>query len=115
MQLELNLLNARQAQTQAQINTKNATVDLQAHTGLAGAPVLVVPEPAPQPAMVPALTQARQHRSATLAFHRRLLQAERNVAQARGTTGFRATLTASAGYMNQAPTLGATYLNLQNQ
>ena len=117
LQLELNLLNARQAQTQAQINTENAAVDLQAYTGLTNAPALAVPEPAPQPAVVPALAlaQARQHRSATLAFRRRLLQAERDVAQARGTTGFRATLTASMGYVNQAPTLGATYLDLQNQ
>ena len=117
LQLELNLLNARQAQTQAQLSTENASVDLQAYTGLAEASALAVPAPAPQPAVVPAdaLAQARQHRSATLAFRRRLLQAERDVAQARGTTGFRATLTANLGYVNQAENLGATYRNLQNQ
>ncbi len=115
--LELNLLNARQAEAQARLGAENATVDLQAYTGLAEAPALVVPGPAPQPAVVPALAlaQAREHRSATLAFRRRLLQAERDVAQARGTTGFRATLTANLGYVNQADTFGATYLNLQNQ
>ncbi|MDO7848743.1 TolC family protein [Hymenobacter sp. M29] len=119
LQLELNQLNARQAQTQAQLNAENATVDLQAYTGLteADAPALAVPDPAPQPAVAPALAleQARQNRSATLSFRRRLLQAERDVAQARGLTGFRATLTANTGYVNQATTLGATYLNLQNQ
>lgn len=117
LQLELNQLNARQAQTQAQLNAENATVDLQAYTGLTDAPALAVPDPAPQPAVAPALAleQARQNRSATLTFRRRLLQAERDVAQARGTTGFRATLTANTGYVNQATTLGATYLNLQNQ
>ncbi|MDO7851027.1 TolC family protein [Hymenobacter convexus] len=117
LQLELNQLNARQAQTQAQLNAENATVDLQAYTGLTDAPALAVPDPAPQPAVAPtlALEQARQNRSATLAFRRRLLQAERDVAQARGTTGFRATLTANTGYVNQATSLGATYLNLQNQ
>ncbi|WP_083322018.1 TolC family protein [Hymenobacter lapidarius] len=49
LQLELNLLDARQAQTQAQLNAQNATVDLQAYTGLAEAPALAVPRPAPQP------------------------------------------------------------------
>ena len=117
LQLELNLLDAQQAQTQARLDAQNATVDLQAYTGLAGAPALAVPAPAPQPAVEPAeaLAQARRHRSATLAFRRRLLQAERDVAQARGTTGFRATLTANLGYVNQAETLRGSYLNLQNQ
>ena len=76
-----------------------------------------MPAPAPQPAVAPAqaLAEARQHRSATLAFRRRLLQAERDVAQVRGSTGFQATLTANLGYVNQAPNLLDTYANLQNQ
>jgi outer membrane protein TolC len=117
LQLELNELNAWQAQTQAQLAAENATVDLQAYTGLGTAAGLAVPAPAPQPAVVPALAleQARRHRSATLAFRRRLLQAERDVAEARGTTGFRAALTANMGYVNQAGNFGATYVNLQNQ
>ena len=119
LQLELNVLDAHQAQTQAQLDAQNAAVDLQAYTGLPGteAPALAVPAPAPQPAVLPAvaLAQARQNRSATLAFRRRLLLAERDVAQARGTTGFQAVLTANLGYVNQAENLGNTYLNLQNQ
>ena len=117
LQLELNLLDARQAQTQAQLNAQNATVDLQAYTGLVEAPALAVPASAPQLAVAPnlALEQARQHRSTTLAFRRRLLQAERDVAQARGLTGFRATLTANMGYVNQAASFTDTYANLQNQ
>ena len=120
LQLELNLLDARQAQTQAQLDAQNAAVDLQAYTGLPGtddAPALAVPGPAPRPAVPPALAlaQARQNRSATLAFRRRLLQAERDVAQAKGTTGLQAALTANLGYVNQAEKLGETYLNLQNQ
>ncbi|GAB3330908.1 TolC family protein [Hymenobacter humi] len=117
LQLELNLLDARQAQNQAQLSAQNATVDLQAYTGLADAPALVVPASAPRPAVLPAraLEQARQNRSATLAFRRRLLLAERDVAQARGTTGFQATLLANMGYVNQAANLVDTYQNLQNQ
>ena len=119
LQLELNLLDARQAQTQAQLNAQNTAVDLQAYTGLIGteAPTLAVPAPAPQLAVVPAqaLALARQNRSATLAFRRQLLQAERDVAQARGTAGLQASLTANLGYVNQAENLSSTYTNLQNQ
>jgi outer membrane protein TolC len=117
LQLELNLLDAQQAQTQAQLSAQNTTVDLQAYTGLATAPALVVPGRAPQLAVRPAqaLEEARKNRSTTLSFRRRLLQAERDVAQARGTTGFRATLTANLGYVNQAASFGDTYANLQNQ
>jgi outer membrane protein TolC len=119
LQLELNVLDARQAQTQAQLDAQNAAVALQAYTGLpeTEAPALAVPAPAPQPAVLPsvALEQARQNRSATRAFRRRLLLAERDVAQAHGTTGLQATLTANLGYVNQAENLGNTYLNLQNQ
>ncbi|WP_375416670.1 TolC family protein [uncultured Hymenobacter sp.] len=121
LQLELNLLDAQQAQTQAQLDAENAAVDLQAYTGLPGAgaeaPALAVPDPAPQPAVPPAqaLALAQQHRAAPLAFQRRQLEAERAVAQARGTTGLQASLTANLGYVNQAADLGATYLNLQNQ
>jgi outer membrane protein TolC len=117
LQLELNLLDARQAQTQAQLSAQNATVDLQAYTGMVDAPALVVPASAPLPTVLPtqALEEARRNRSTTLAFRRRLLQAERDVAQARGTTGFQATLTANMGYVNQAQRFGDTYNNLQNQ
>ena len=120
LQLELNLLDARQARNQAGLDAEVAAVTLQAYTGqpaAAGPLALAVPAPAPQPAVVPAqaLAEARQHRSTTLALRRRRLQAERDVAQARGTTGFQASLTANLGYVNQAPNLTDTYQNLQNQ
>jgi len=117
LQLELNLLDAQQAQTQAQLDAQNAAGALQAYTGRGGRPALAVPGPAPQPAVPPAqaLALAHQNRSAPLAFRRRLLLAERDVAQARGTTGLQAALTASLGYVNQSENLGNTYLNLQNQ
>ena len=119
LRLRLNLLNAQQARDQALLDAENAAVTLQSYTGLGAAEVaeLAVPEAAPQPLVLPevALEQARQHRGAVLAFRRRLLLAEREVALARGTTGLRATLTANLGYVNQAPTLWNTYLNLQNQ
>jgi outer membrane protein TolC len=123
LQLELNLLDAQQAQTQALLDAESATVSLRTYCALpspdagAAAPPLVVPTPAPRLAVVPAeaLRQAQQHRVAVLAFARRQLQATRDVAQARGTTGLLATLSANLGYVNQAPYLLDSYTALQNQ
>lgn len=120
LQLELNYLNARQARARAQLDAENAALDLQAYTGLPNSeaqPALAVPAPAPLLAVAPeqALAQARQNRSTTLALRRRLLEAERGVAVARGTTGLQASLSATTGYVNQASNFGNTYLNLQNQ
>jgi outer membrane protein TolC len=117
LQLELNLLTAQQAQAQALLDAETATVSLRTYCALPAptegeaAPALTVPATAPAPAVVPAeaLAQARQHRAAVLAFQRRQLQAARDVAQARGTTGFLATLTANLGYVNQAPALLDSY------
>ena len=123
LQLELNLLNAQQEQTQARLDAETATISLRTYCALpadeatAATPPLAVPPPAPALAVVPAeaLSQAQQHRTTTLALQRRQLQAARDVAQARGTTGFLATLTANLGYVNQAPYLVDSYRTLQNQ
>nr|GFD33182.1 hypothetical protein [Tanacetum cinerariifolium] len=104
-------------------DAESATVNLRTYCTLPGpatgdaVPPLAVPTPAPALAVVPAeaLGQARQHRAATLAFQRRQLQAARDVAQARGTTGFLATLTANLGYGKEAPYLLDSYHALQNQ
>ncbi|MBC6698936.1 TolC family protein [Hymenobacter puniceus] len=118
LRLELNLLNARQAVSQSQLDARNAAVDLQSYTGLRAEQLrLAVPAAAPR-LVVPAgraLAEAQQNRSLVLALRRRLLQAEREVALARGTTGFQATLAANLGYVNQAGNLWDTYLALQNQ
>ncbi|UOQ76886.1 TolC family protein [Hymenobacter sp. 5516J-16] len=118
LRLELNLLNARQAMAQGRLDAQNAAVNLQSYTGLrADALRLAVPAAAPR-LVVPAeqaLSQARENRSQVLAFRRRLLLAEREVALARGTTGFQATLAANLGYVNQAGNLWDTYAALQNQ
>ena len=123
LQLELGLLDARQAQLQAQLDAESAAVSLRTTCALpgdeatGGLPTLAVPPPAPAPPVAPAeaLTQARQHRAAVLAYARQRLQAARDVAQARGSTGLLATLSANLGYVNQAPYLLDSYLALQNQ
>ncbi|MFD2784596.1 TolC family protein [Hymenobacter rubripertinctus] len=117
LRLELNLLTAQQAEVQAQLDAQNAAVELQAYTGLAAESLRLTVPAAPRPVVPPALAlaQARQNRALVLGFRRRLLEAERTVALARGTTGFQATLSANLGYINQAPNLWDTYAGLQNQ
>jgi outer membrane protein TolC len=117
--LELNLLNARQAEVQAGVDAQNAAVLLKGYTGLTIAPstALDVPGGAPVLGVTPelALQQARQYRREGLMFQRRLLEADRNVAQAKGTTGFQANLTASFGLTSSAEQLAGSYVNPNDQ
>ncbi|TGE27753.1 TolC family protein [Hymenobacter metallicola] len=116
--LELNLLNSRRALGQANLAAQNAAVDLQSYTSLsAEALQLTIPEATAKLSIgtEQALAQARQNRRETLAFRRRLLQAESEVALAKGTTGLQATLVANLGYVNSASNFWSTYNNPQNQ
>ncbi|TGE21663.1 TolC family protein [Hymenobacter aquaticus] len=116
--LELNLLNSRKALGQARLDAQNAAVSLQSYTGLAtDALQLTIPEATAKLTIQPeqALTQARQNRRETLAFRRRLLQAESDVAQAKGTTGLQATLLANLGYTNSAASFWNTYNSPQDK
>jgi len=116
--LELNVLNSRQALGQARLNAQNAALSLQTYTGQSAETLrLTVPTTTPRltaPAEE-ALAQARQNRPETIAFRRRLLQAESDVALAKGTTGLQATLVANLGYVNSARNFWDTYYSPQNQ
>ncbi|MCB2406790.1 TolC family protein [Hymenobacter lucidus] len=116
--LELNLLNSRKALGQARLDAQNAAVSLQSYTGQpTEALLLTIPEATARLTVDTnqALTQARQNRRETVAFRRRLLEAESAVAQAKGTTGLQATLLGSLGYVNSAPDFWVAYNGLQNQ
>jgi outer membrane protein TolC len=117
--LELNLLNAQQAEVQANVDAQNAAVLLKGYTGLTLDPTtaLEVPAAAPRLDVSPeaALAQARQYRRETLMYQRRLLEAERNVAQAKGTTGFQASLTASFGLTSSGDQFRSSYINPNDQ
>ncbi|SHM02616.1 TolC family protein [Hymenobacter psychrotolerans] len=116
--LELNVLNARKALGQARLGAQNAALSLQSYTGQRAETLrLAVPDavPALQAPAEEALAQARRHRPETLAFRRRLLQAESDVALAKGTTGLQATLVANLGYVNSARNFWDTYYSPQNQ
>ncbi|MBD2714969.1 TolC family protein [Microvirga sp. STR05] len=116
--LELNVLSARKALGQARLDAQDAALRLQSYTGQNAETLrLRVPDAVPylRAPADEALAQARQHRPETLAFRRRLLQAESDVALAKGTTGFQATLVANLGYVNSSRNFWETYHSPQNQ
>jgi len=117
--LELNLLNAQQAEVQATIDAQNAAVDFKGYTGLTIDPATLLDVPAATPMLTvlpeAALAYARQYRREALMYQRRLLEAESKVAQAKGTTGFQASLTASYGLASSGDQFRTSYINPNNQ
>ncbi|QNH60781.1 TolC family protein [Hymenobacter sediminicola] len=116
--LELNVLSARKALGQARLDAQDAALRLQIYTGQNAETLrLRVPDAVPylRAPADEALAQAQRNRPETLAFRRRLLQAESDVALAKGTTGFQATLVANLGYVNSSRSFWDTYYSPQNQ
>lgn len=117
--LELNQITALQNRQNAELAAQNTALDLKSYAGLPpDQPLhLAVPDPAPTPAVVPAeaLREARARRPEAIGFRRRLLEADRGVAQARYSGGLQANLTANLGYINRASDFWDSYLNPQNQ
>ena len=114
LQAELQLLRSQQDVTAAKISLQNYKLDLRSFIGLKEADEfsLVLPEEIPI-MVIPveeALRYARQNRADFVAFERRKIEAEREVAQARGQR-FQANLSASFGLNNQASTLDQSYVD----
>jgi outer membrane protein len=61
------------------------------------------------------LTEAFANRSDAIAFLRKIAEAQRDVALARGQTGLTATLTANLGTSNSSSTIPGVYRSPQNQ
>jgi outer membrane protein TolC len=61
------------------------------------------------------LAEAYANRSDAIAFVRRIREANRDIAIARGQNGLNATLTARLGYSNTAATVGKVYQDPQDQ
>jgi outer membrane protein TolC len=112
LQAELQLLQSQQDVTAAKISLQNNKLDLRSFLGLRDADdfLLLLPDQIPQMtiALDEALRRAKENRADFIAFERRKIEAEREVAAARGQR-FTANLSASFGLNNQAPTLDASY------
>lgn len=118
LQVELQLLRSRQDVAQAKLDMETARLQLRSYVGLnSGDGVeLSLPEAIPSFAVTvdDALAYARKNRSAYLNFERRRIEAEREVAQARGQR-FESNLTAAYGLNNNALALPEIYQTPEEQ
>jgi outer membrane protein TolC len=112
LQAELQLLRSRQDVTQAKINLQIARLQMRSYLGLRDGDDfgLVLPESIPQLVMSveQALQLAKDNRADYIAFERRKLEADREVAQARGQR-FQTNLTAAFGLNNNGLSLNDVY------
>jgi len=118
LQAELQLLRSRQDVTSAKISLQNAQLDLRSFIGLKETESFTLELPENIPLLVisadEAVRRARENRADFIAFRRRKLEAEREVAEARGQR-FEATLSASFGLNNQGPNFRDAYKDPQQQ
>ncbi|OKS85176.1 TolC family protein [Mucilaginibacter polytrichastri] len=119
LQLQLELLNAQKAVGIAKRNIQIATLTLRSYMGFDGESsiALVVPEEISKMEVntEKVLAEAFANRSDAIAFIRRIAEAQRDVAKAKGQTGLTATLTANLGFSNSASNIPDVYKSPQNQ
>jgi outer membrane protein TolC len=112
LQVELQLLRSRQASAQAALDLETARLQLRSFIGINDSELfqLLLPEIIPQfeISIDEALAQAKKNRAAFIAFERRRIEANREVAQARGQR-FQTTVTAAYGLNNNGFAMGDIY------
>ena len=119
LQLQLEQLKARKAVGIARRDVQIAGLNLRSYAGLPGLGEILLQLPAPSIDMKvgteKVLAEAYANRSDAIAFSRRMAEAKRDVAKARGDNGLNATLSANLGYSKSAATIGKVYHDPQDQ
>jgi len=119
LQLQLERLNAQKSVGTAKRDVEIAGLNLRAYTGLEGDDkiVLAVPDAVGQIdiSSEKVLTEAFENRSDAIAFVRRLAEAKRDVAKAKGENGLVATLRANLGFSNAANRIFDVYRSPKSQ
>ena len=119
LQLELNLLNSNQEVSQATLDMETARLRLLTYIGLTGEQNVALAKPDDIPNFQIdeglALIEGRKNRQEAIAFKRRRLEAERDVAQARGNNGLNANLFATYGLSSRGDNLGDVYMDPEDQ
>ena len=119
LQLELNLMNSRQAVAQAKLDFELAQLLLRSYLGITTGTDLTLALPGELPVFEVdeqmALDQALMNRQEAVAFSRQILEADREVARAIGDTGLNADLFGSFGLTNAANEIPDIYRNPQDQ
>jgi outer membrane protein len=105
LQLELTLMNSRQALSQARLDLETFSLRLRQYVGLTDLSniQLVLPDEIPDFSVdeQSALAEARRNRSDAVGFERQNLEADREIARARGNAGPNADLIARFGLTNR--------------
>lgn len=118
LQVELQLLRSQQDVAQAKLDMETARLRLRSFTGLMDEREfeLILPESIPEFEVeyVEALSYAQNNRADFIAFERRKIEAEREVAQARAER-FQTDMTASFGLNNASDNYDDLYTNTNNQ
>src|SRR5690554_1875870 len=118
LQVELQVLQAKQAQSQARLDMETSMLSLKSFVGLHEnvEVALILPDEIPsiQVDVDRAIALAFQNRSQALGFDRQILEAEESVARARGQR-FQMNLQASYGYNNAASDFQNIYINPNQQ
>ncbi|NEU07629.1 TolC family protein [Flavihumibacter sp. R14] len=119
LQLQLELLNAQKAVGVAKRNIQIATLTLRSYMGYEGDAEIALKVPETISSMEvnaeKVLEEAFANRSDAIAFGRRLAEAKRDVAKAKGQSGLVASLNANLGFSKSAPHLPEVYRAPQNQ
>jgi len=119
LQLQLEILKAQKALGIAKRDMEIATLNLRAYTGLQQTDKINLSLPEAvidmQVTSEKVLAEAYANRSDAIAFLRRIAEANRDVAKAKGDNGLNATLTARLGYSKSAVTVPKVYQSLQDQ
>ncbi|KIA95856.1 membrane protein [Pedobacter kyungheensis] len=119
LQLQLEVLNAQKAVGTAKRDVEIATLNLRSYTGIEGDDRIKLDMPTVVTQMSVAtekvLNEAYENRSDAIAFVRRLAEARRDVAKAKGENGLKATLRANLGYSNAATNAFDVYRSPKNQ
>ena len=113
--IQLSVFNAQKALNNARINLKNADYELKKYIGLDQNQVISLSIPLDMILWEvdpdKALEESLENRKETPSFERRLIQADRDLTQAKRNAGVNATLNMSYGISNSANILGGIYEN----
>lgn len=119
LQLQLEQLKAEKAEGTAKRDMEIAMLNLRAYTGLQSTDKIALLLPGTiKEVMIDAdkvLNEAFANRSDALSFARRIAEAKRDLAKAKGDNGLNAKLTARLGYSQSAATLTKAYQSPQDQ
>jgi outer membrane protein TolC len=118
LQLELSLLNAENSLTNEKINLKQSAQNLARFLRLDSEDVLLAIPNELEPFEVDtqkALAEAQENRKSVIAFRRRRLEAERNLAQVRGTNRLQINFNANFGISQNGQELNSLFTNYNKQ